>query len=159
MLAVIGHPGDHRALDRDRAGRGQRRAHWLLRLEAAMRQVAMEAHRHTHRADQVHDHEDRDVGPVQPRVPQLPTDYPERNERQGGNGAGCDPVGGLVPYRLDIVPGRENGRRWGQLRRRHCAGPYPEVALEVTCLLRSPEWVTPSPARFSSPVAAAIWVR
>ena len=66
----------------------------------------MEADGHPEAGDQVHDQEDRDVAPVEEVVPDLPADDPERDERQDGDGAGGDPVQGLVRDRLDVIDAR-----------------------------------------------------
>ena len=61
VLAVVGHPVDHRALQRHRPEDRQRVAQPRARLERAVGEQAVEAHRDAHRGEHVHDREDRQV--------------------------------------------------------------------------------------------------
>jgi hypothetical protein len=102
VLAVVGDPGDHRTLDRrgpedreDRADRGPR-------LEAAVREQAMEADRHAQPRQHVERHEDHDVAYLEQALPRQPRGHAERRHRQRGHRAGDDPVARLVQHRLDV---------------------------------------------------------
>ena len=121
VLAVVGHPGGHRPLDRHRAHDREPAVHPGLGLEGPVREVAVEAHGHAQAGDQVHDQEHRYVAPVEEVVPDLPADDAERDERHDGDRAGGDPVNRLVGDRLDVVhAGRlGGGRDWGCLGLAH----------------------------------------
>ena len=103
VLAVVGHPRDHRALDRRRPEDAEQRANRPARLEAAVGQVAVEADRHSESREQVHDHEHEDVAPVEQIVPELPADHPKGDERQHRDRPGRNPVNRLVLDRFDVI--------------------------------------------------------
>ena len=103
VLAVVGDPGDHRALDRRRAERGERRADPLLRLERAVGEVAVEAERDAEPGQHVADHEHDHVAPVQEALPGEHAGGADRDEGQDGHGPGDDAVARLVRDGLDVV--------------------------------------------------------
>ena len=61
VLAMVGDPVDHRALDRHRSEDRERGAHPGLRVERAVRQHAMEADRHAEADGRVHHGQDREI--------------------------------------------------------------------------------------------------
>ncbi len=69
VLAVVGHPLRERPLHRHAAEDRERRLHRGARLEAPVREVAVEADRRPEGADDVHAGEDREVAPVEARRP------------------------------------------------------------------------------------------
>ncbi len=109
VLAVVGDPRDHRALDRRRPEDAEQRANRPARLEAAVGQVAVEADRYPESREQVHDHEHEDVAPVEQVVPELPADHPKCDEGQHRDRPGRNPVSRFVLDRLHVI-GR--GRAW-----------------------------------------------
>ncbi len=102
VLAVVGDPGDHRALDRRRAEDRQQAVQPGLRLEAAVGEVAVEADRDPHPGEEVHAEEEEDVAPVQRLAPDLPAREADRDEGDQRHQAGDDAVAGLVGDRLNI---------------------------------------------------------
>ena len=66
VLAVIGDPADDRALDGQRAGDRERDPQRPVRLERAVREVAVEADGDAEPGDHVEDEGEHDVGPRQP---------------------------------------------------------------------------------------------
>ena len=115
VLAVVGDPGDDRALDRRRPEDRQEAMQPAIGLESAVGEVAVEADRDPEAGEEVHAEEDEDVGPVQCVPPDLPGGDAERDERDHGDEAGDDPVEGLVLNRLDVV---RTGAGCGRCRRR-----------------------------------------
>ena len=105
VLAVVGDPGDDRALDRRRAEDRQQAVQPVLRLEAAVGEVAVEADRDPEAGQQVQAGEEEDVAPVQRLAPDLPAGEADRDERDQRHQAGDDPISRLVLDRLDV--GRE----------------------------------------------------
>ena len=84
MLAVVGDPLDHRALDRRRPQRAQQHTHRTASFEAAVGEQAVKAHRHAQSGQQIGDRQHDQVGPVQratPRQPCRQTDKPHRHHR------------------------------------------------------------------------------
>ena len=110
VLAVIGHPRDHRALDRHRAERGEDRSQRPAGGEAAVRQMAVEADRHAQAGEQVQDHEHRDVAPAQQVGPGLPAGHPEGDPPAGGGGGGGGPGPPRVGDRGPPAPAPAGGR-------------------------------------------------
>ena len=82
VLAMVGHPGDDRPLDRRRAAHGEDAAQPALGGEGAVGEEAMEADRHAQSGEDVEDREDRDVAPVQQRGPHLPADHAREQGRE-----------------------------------------------------------------------------
>ena len=82
VLAVIGDPRHHGALDRHRPERRERVLDRLERLERAMGEQAVEAERHAVAREDVHDRQHRQVAPVDPGVPQQHDGRDERDERE-----------------------------------------------------------------------------
>ncbi len=70
VLAVVGHPVEHRALDRERARDREGVLQRGFRLEGAVGEHPVEAHGHAARGHQVHDGEDGQVGEVDPGAPE-----------------------------------------------------------------------------------------
>ena len=70
VLAMVGDPVDHRALDRHGSEDRERRAHPGLRLERAVRQHAMEADRHAEADGRVHHGQDREIESGDEAAPQ-----------------------------------------------------------------------------------------
>ena len=70
VFAVIGHPVQHRALNGERSEHGEDLLEPRMRLEGAVREQTMKAHRHPARGEQIEADEQREVGGVDPRVPQ-----------------------------------------------------------------------------------------
>ena len=81
MLAVIGHPLRDRALHRHAAEDAERDLHRLPRLEAAMREVAVEADRRPERAQHVEDEEQQQVDGVERDAPQHAHRRQQRQRR------------------------------------------------------------------------------
>ncbi len=102
VLAVVGDPGDDRALDRRRAEDRQQAVQPTLRLEAAVGEVAVEADGDPQAGKHVHADEEEDVAPVQSAAPDLPAGEAEGDEGNQRDQAGDDPVAGLVGDRLDV---------------------------------------------------------
>jgi hypothetical protein len=107
MLAVVGDPGDDRALDRGRAEHGQDRPDRAGRLEAAVREMPVEADRHAETGGDVKDPEDDEIAGSQRLAPDLPTGEAEREERHDGDETEDDPVPSLVLGGLDICRARQ----------------------------------------------------
>jgi hypothetical protein len=103
VLAVVGDPGDHRALDRGAAERGEDRAHGLARLERAVREEPVEADGDPQAGGHVHDREHDQVTPAEQRGPDLPRHHAEGEDRKDGHGAGEETVEVLVRDGLDVV--------------------------------------------------------
>ena len=122
VLAVVGDPGDHRALDRRRAEDRQQAVQPGLRLEGAVGEVAVEADRDPEPGEDVHADEEEDVAPVQGAAPDLPAGEAERDEGDQRDQAGDDPVARLVGDRLDVgwkwADGRHRWRSYGASARR-----------------------------------------
>ena len=72
VLAVVGHPLRERPLHRHAAEDRERRLDRLARLEAAVREVAVEADRRPEGADDVEAGEEREVEPVERDAPEQP---------------------------------------------------------------------------------------
>ncbi len=87
VLAVVGDPVDHRALQRHRAEDRERVAQPRARLEGAMGQQAVKADRDAERGQQVHDGEDRQVARPEEVVPQHHrcADHAEEGDHDGGD--------------------------------------------------------------------------
>src|ERR1700710_2904807 len=102
VLAVVGDPGDDRALDRDRAGDRQQAVQPGLGLEGAVGEVAVEADGDPEAAEDVHAEEEEDVAPVQGAAPDLPAGKADRDEGDQRDQPGDDAVAGLVGDRLDV---------------------------------------------------------
>ena len=128
VLPVVGHPRDDRPLDRRRAQHGEGGAHRLLRLEAAMREVAVEADRDAQPRGHVHDREHDHVAPAQEVTPDLPHDQAKRQHGHRRDDPRGNPVCRLVQDGLDIVP------RPYHLRA-HVSN-LPRRAAFVTCAMR-----------------------
>ena len=80
VLAVVGDPGDDRALDRRRAEDREEAVQPAVGLEAAVGEVAVEADRDPEAGEEVHAEEEEDVGPVQGDAPDLPGGEAEGDE-------------------------------------------------------------------------------
>jgi hypothetical protein len=70
MLAMVGDPVDHRALHGHRAEHGESVADRSHRVERPVRVQAVVADRDPDRAEEVHEGEDRQVGPAHEAVPE-----------------------------------------------------------------------------------------
>jgi hypothetical protein len=114
VLAMVGHPGDHRPLDGRRAEDGERDANRPARGERAVGQVAVEADRDAEPAQHVDDPEHDEVAPVQRALPRLPHDEEEPEEGNRRDEARERAVEGLVGDWLDVFgswPSRCRHRR------------------------------------------------
>ena len=103
MLAMVGHPGDDRALDRHRAEDREQPPNARARLERAVREEAVEADRDAQAGRDVHDREHEEVVVAERRAPQLPGDQSEGEHGQDGHEPGAHAGDGLVGDRLDIL--------------------------------------------------------
>ena len=81
MLAVIGHPADHRALDGHRAHDREEVFDGLGGLEGPVREHPVEADRDPEARDHVHHDEQREVVPADDLVPQQ-DDRGEESEKR-----------------------------------------------------------------------------
>ncbi len=81
VLAVVGDPGDHRALDRHRPERGEQVLDRLVGLERPVREQAVVADGHAEAGDDVHDRQHGEVGPADVLVPEQHDRGDEREER------------------------------------------------------------------------------
>jgi hypothetical protein len=104
VLAVVGHPLDHRSLDRSRAERGEQCPKRAAGLEAAVAQQSMEADRHPEADRHVGERERDQVGPAKGAVPGLPSRKPDEQERDDGYRDVGDPVGRAADLR-QTAPG------------------------------------------------------
>src|SRR4029077_1109868 len=103
VLAVVGDPGDDRALDRGRAEHGEHRTGPGPGLEGPVGEEAMEADRDPEACRNVEERAAEQVAPAQPAARELPDDEAEHQEGDDGERASDDPVTGLVCNRLDVV--------------------------------------------------------
>ncbi len=87
VLAVVGHPVDHRTLQRHRPEDRERVAQPRVRLERPVGQQAVEADRDADCGEQVHDGEDRQVARPEEVVPQQRRrrDHPEKRDHHCGD--------------------------------------------------------------------------
>jgi hypothetical protein len=95
VLAVVGHPGDHRALDRHRAEDRDHRAERPRGLKRPVREHPVVAERHAHAGDHVQTDE-------QPELQRPDRAVPQHHYRRDQSGQGChdaDQVGDLVAQR------------------------------------------------------------
>ena len=111
VLAVIRDPVDDRALHGEHPEIREDVLGRLVRLEGTMGQHPVEADRDADPAEEVHQHEDGDVGPAEPATPQ-------KRDRSGGHGEGdedCSHVHTALKRRhgmeathspLDLLKGR-----------------------------------------------------
>ena len=81
VLAVVGDPVEHAALERHRAGDREAVLDGLRRLEGAMREQTVVAHRDAQPVDDVQPREDAQVDPVDPVVPQEEDGGDQADER------------------------------------------------------------------------------
>ncbi len=104
VLAVVGHPLGQRALHRHAAEDRERRLHGRARLEAAVREVAVEADRRPERADDVEPDEQGDVDPVEADAPEEAhrRDEPERRHDDGDQRHDLADPARSVPNRPDL---------------------------------------------------------
>ena len=86
MLAMVGDPGDHGALDGERAGDGKRIGGGLVGGERAMGQQAVIADRDAEGGDHVHEEEDPEAEPVDAPVPEDEDRGDQRQEREDDAG-------------------------------------------------------------------------
>jgi PucR C-terminal helix-turn-helix domain len=70
VLAMVGHPGDRRSLDRHRPEDREQVLEWLRGLKRAVGEQAVEADRYPDRGQQVHESGDDQVGRSDPAVPE-----------------------------------------------------------------------------------------
>ena len=86
VLAVVGDPVDHAALQRHRAEDRQRVAQPRARLEGAMGQQPVEADGDADRRQQVHDREDHEVARAEEVIPQQHRGHDHRQKRDHDGG-------------------------------------------------------------------------
>ena len=87
VLAVVGDPADDRSLDGQRPGNGQRDPQRALRLEGAVREVAVEADGDAEARDQVEDGREDEVGPAETPAPGDRDRDDQGHERDGDEDA------------------------------------------------------------------------
>ena len=92
VLAVVGDPLDHRALDGRRAEDGPHRAQRPAGLEAPVGEEAVVADRHAEADRHVHDREDDQVLPVERPAPGLVDGEGQEKEGDDRDGDVRDPV-------------------------------------------------------------------
>ncbi len=131
VLAVVGDPADHRALDGQRAGDGQRDLHRPVGLERLVREEPVEADRDAVTGEPVHDHRHNDVGPAEPAAPRQRDRGDQGQERHDDEDAEDDLVGaretvttegGADRGQFVVVAGGSgvSGRAWCELGRGCC---------------------------------------
>ena len=91
VLAVVGHPADHRALDRHRAEDREHHLDRAVGLERLVREEAVVADGDPVQGERVHHHRDDDVAPAQPAAPGNRDSAQERDERQSDERRQGDP--------------------------------------------------------------------
>src|SRR5262249_21237866 len=109
MLAVVGHPLGQRALHGHAAEDRERRLDRRSRLEAAMREVAVEADRDPERADEVHRDEQHEVDRVEADTPEQAHRRQEADGRDddGDHGHDLARSAGPAAHRRDALRGFE----------------------------------------------------
>jgi hypothetical protein len=106
VLAVVGDPRDHRALDRGRAEHREDESNSGGCLERSVGKEAVQADRDTESREEVHDREHDKVGAVKQAVPQLPADDAERDHRADRDQTREEAVEILEGDGLDVLGGR-----------------------------------------------------
>jgi hypothetical protein len=93
VLAVVGDPGDHRALDRHRPEHGDDRAKRPRRFERAVGEHAVVAERHAKRREHIEHHEQSEFERPDSVVPEQRDRSQQAHQREGHTDQVDDLVG------------------------------------------------------------------
>ena len=126
VLAVIGDPRDHRTLDRGGAEDREHGAQDGARLEAAVREEAVEADRDAQTGQDVQHGEDRQVPGTEEPIPGLPCREGQRERRHSGH----QPCEGAVEVLVD--DGLDVGRTWHGPRLHYLRRGHEETSFELS---------------------------